>query len=57
MPSKWEKVDESECEQTDRLKVEGGYLYKTVVWSLNTDNALAVTMVFVPASPVTKIQE
>lgn len=45
MEQKWKRVD---GENTDRLKVDGGYLYRTV--ATGREGSIAVAMTFVPTS-------
>jgi hypothetical protein len=46
MESKWELVDD-ERGQTDRLKIPGGWLYRTTVSDRDSD-VVPAAMVFVP---------
>ena len=42
----WEIVDNNK--HKDRLRIPGGWLYRTILWSLHAEPIPAVALVFVP---------
>ena len=46
-PQKWELVYGNNG-TTERLKIPGGYLYRTTVWGYRDTDPPSVAMVFVP---------
>jgi len=50
----WIEVSAEEAVFTDRLDVPGGWIYRSLVYKVGTDDVLAVSMVFVPEpEPIT----
>lgn len=45
-PFEWQEVSVGTGERTERMKVQGGWLYRTSV--LSTTKAIAVALLFVP---------
>jgi hypothetical protein len=43
----WEPIAQYEGDSTERLRIEGGWLYRTSLWRVTGDPALAVALVFV----------
>lgn len=44
----WENVVRQDYERTDRLAVPGGWIYRTMIWSLGEDAIPSVSTVYVP---------
>ena len=54
---KWETISEEDGERTERLKVPSGYIYRSVMWDVDSsgyrvDGPLTQSMVFVPHTPI-----
>jgi hypothetical protein len=47
----WDEVDTEEGTFTDRLEVPGGWLYRTLIYQIRSDNVVAVALAFVPEVP------
>ena len=44
----WEEVTEGGGDETDRMAVNGGWLYRNKIWDFENEKWLPPTMVFVP---------
>ena len=54
----WETICEDESGNTERLRVPGGWLYRTaIIDSPSADRRLVISMVFVPYAAVLKATE
>lgn len=52
----WEIVSESKGENTERMPVPGGWIYRTVIYPYHEGESASVAMVFVPV-PVVAMKE
>ena len=45
---KWEKIEDKKNKKTSRMKIENGWLYRTIVYGGYHEDGIATSMVFVP---------